>query len=366
MKQRFRLVQWVGVVMLGALLGACASQADNPEEPQVELTAEPDQHRVTVTVDGEPFTAYLFDERREELAKPVLYPIYAANGQSITRGYPIDPRPGDRVDHPHHIGHWFNYGDVNGLDFWNNTGDVPEDERDEVGHIVHREVNEVQSGTGRGVLDVQTEWRGPDERTLLQEETRFVFRAESGRRIIDRITRLTAMDQRVELTDNKEGFFAIRVTRELEHPADGPVRIVGEDGEPLEEPVEHNEGVNGEYLSADGVTGVDVWGTRSPWMLLQGTIADDSVGVAILDHPENVGHPTYWHARGYGLFSANPLGQAVFSEGEEELNYVLDPGESVTFRYRILIHAGDVSASTLESEYEQWSRTTPSLAEASE
>jgi len=365
-----RTIRFLGLLLSAAvLLSACTPSSSSdmtPETPRVDVVPEPDQHRVQVRVDGQPFTAYVFDDSLDVLKKPALYPIRTAGGISVVRGHPIDPRPGERVDHPHHIGHWLNYGNVNGLDFWNNTGDVPEDEQGEVGHIVHREVSEVQSGVEEGVLEVQMDWRGPDEETLLQEETRFVFRAGPDRRVIDRVTRLTAMDQRIDLIDNKEGFFAIRMARELEHPAEGPVRIVGEDGEPLEEPVENNEGVNGEYLNAEGVTGVEVWGTRSPWMLLRGTIADDSVGVAILDHPENVGHPTYWHARGYGLFSANPLGQAVFSEGEEELNYALDPGESVTFRYRILVQNGGVSASTMQSEYEQWSGTTLSLAEASE
>lgn len=368
-----RIVRRVGLptfalLFTAVLLPGCTTSTseESPEAPWVEVTPEPDQQRVAVQVGGEPFTAYLFDGRREELAKPVLYPIYSSGGAPITRGYPIDPRPGERVDHPHHIGHWLNYGDVNGLDFWNNTGDVPEEEREEFGHIVHRRVEGTESGSGRGELEVQMDWRGPEEETLLREETRFVFRAGPDRRVIDRITRLTAKGRRVELTDNKEGFFAIRVARELEHPAEDPIRIVGKDGTPREEPVEHNEGVSGQYLNADGVTDRPVWGTRSPWVLLRGIVGGDSVGVAILDHPENVGHPTYWHARGYGLFSANPLGQAVFSEGEERLDYALESGESVTFRHRILIRTGTPSASALQSEYEQWSRMTPSLAGAAE
>lgn len=40
-----------------------------------------------------------------------------ASGKVITRGYPMNPRPFERMDHPHHVGLWFNFGDVNGLDF---------------------------------------------------------------------------------------------------------------------------------------------------------------------------------------------------------------------------------------------------------
>jgi len=362
-------IRGAGLLLLAAtLLPACTSSSSQEpaEPPQVTVTSEPDQQRVRVQVGGELFTSYLFDSRRKELAKPVLHPIHMAEGASVTRGYPINPRPGERVDHPHHIGHWLNYGDVNGLDFWNNTGQVPEEERSEYGHIVHRSVEATESGSGEGTLDVQMDWRGPDDETLLREDTRFVFRAGPDRRVIDRITRLTATNQRVEMTDNKEGFVAVRVRRELEHPPEGPVRIVGQDGTPMDEEVEHSEGVSGQYVNNDGVTGRAVWGQRSPWVLLKGVVEGDSVGVAILDHPDNVGHPTYWHARGYGLFSANPLGQSIFSDGENQLDFALASGESVTFRYRILVLNGDPSPSTLRSEYEEWSSITPSLAEASE
>ena len=64
------------------------------------------------------------------------------------------------------------------------------------------------------------------------------------------------------------------------------------------------------------------------------------ISIAIIDHPQNPGYPTYWHARGYGLFAANPLGQKVFSNGRENLNLTLQKGQSATFRYRIVIASG--------------------------
>ena len=81
--------------------------------------------RVDVLVDGELFTSYVYSDTLPVLKKPVLYPLRTASGATVTRGYPLDARPGERVDHPHHIGLWFNYGDVEGLDFWNNSDVVP-------------------------------------------------------------------------------------------------------------------------------------------------------------------------------------------------------------------------------------------------
>ena len=66
----------------------------------------------------------------------------------------------------------------------------------------------------------------------------------------------------------------------------------------------------------------------------------DSVSVVIIDHPKNPNYPTFWHARGYGLFAANPLGENVFTNGKSSRNLHLKKGETVVFRYRILVDNG--------------------------
>jgi hypothetical protein len=92
-------------------------------------------------------------------------------------------------------------------------------------------------------------------------------------------------------------------------------------------------------------------------MQLQSEINGEPVAIAVLDHPKNIGYPTYWHARGYGLFAANPLGQAVFSEGKETLNFQLQAGASVTFRYKILVHSGTVwTKSDLDKAFELFAK----------
>ena len=112
--------------------------------------------------------------------------------------------------------------------------------------------------------------------------------------------------------------------------------------------------VKGNYRSADGVEGKEVWGTRCRWMKLSSEIKGEPVSIVIIDNPENVGYPTYWHARAYGLFAANPLGQKIFTKGKKELNFSLKKGESVTFKYRLVI-AGkkltDAEINKLADEY---------------
>jgi hypothetical protein len=316
----------------------------------VEVKPRPEERRVDVLVGGEPFTSYIWPER---LAKPVLFPIRTAGGTLVTRGFPLDPRPGERVDHPHHVGLWLNYGDVNGIDFWNNSEMRSPDEAAKMGTIHHRAVRRAEGGAERGTLEVEAIWVLPDGSTVLEETTDLVFRGMEDTRSIDRITRLVAPPggTRALFADNKEGVLGLRVARALEAPSDKPEVFTDASGRPTAVPALNNEGVNGVYTSSEGLEGGAVWGTRARWVALSGRVEDEDVVLLILDHPANPGHPTYWHARGYGLFAANPLGQKVFSEGREELNLTLAPGEETVFRYRLAVLPGPFSAPRAEAEW---------------
>ena len=146
----------------------------------------------------------------------------------------------------------------------------------------------------------------------------------------------------------------LRVTRALETPSDKPEVFTDSSGRATSVAKMDNTGVNGVYLSSEGKKGDAVWGTRGRWCALSGRVADEPVTVVIFDHPANPGFPTYWHARGYGLFAANPLGQKIFSNGKEELNFSLAPNESVTFRYRILILSEIASPESIEAAYQDF------------
>ena len=301
---------------------------------RVELIDRRDDRRVEVVVDGKPFTAYRYPTT---LQKPVLYPIVSAGGAVITRGYPLEPRPGEAADHPHHVGHWFNYGDVNGYDFWGHSDATPAANKPKMGVIVHTAIASMTSGE-HGVLEVLAEWRIPDGSVLLRERTRFEFSGAADRREIDRTTTWTADRVPVTFKDTKEGAFGIRVARALDHPSAQPLLLVGADGNPEKKPrVDTSQTTNGEYLASDGKRGEAVWGTRGPWMALNGTIERRPITVAILDHPSNHGYPTYWHARGYGLFAANPFGRQGFDPGQPPAVFTLQPGQATTFRHRIIV-----------------------------
>ena len=292
---------------------------------------------VDVSIGGKPFTSYFFPGQ-DVLKKAVLFPLISAHGTTITRGYPMAPRAGERVDHPHHVGMWLNYEDVNGFDYWNNsTNIIASLQNHKMGTIVHTSI--VKQDAKKGLLEVAADWIDNDGKgqKVLEEKTTYVFSGTADSRTVDRITTLTAVADQVLFKDVKDGMFAIRVARQLEIPSNKPDVFTDAHGVETKVPVMDNTGVNGDYWSSEGVKGEAVWSTRAKWMNLHGEMDNHPISVTIFDHPSNVSYPSYWHARGYGLFAVNPLGAKVFSNGKDERNLTLKKGESVTFRYRTLI-----------------------------
>lgn len=347
-------IKFSGAIVTAAMSAvsiiSCTSSkqaTDNDADITIENRAA--EKHIDVLVDGKLFTSYVWPD---SVFKPVLYPIINASGTEVTRGYPLKPRPGERSDHPHHVGMWLNYGNVNGLDFWGNSYDIPEDTRNKTGGwIRHVKVDEMQGGKNEGKLVTSSSWQDPSGKEVLSEKTEFHFIADGPTRIIDRITTLTATAGDVNFKDTKEGMFAIRVARGLELPSTEEVTLTDAQGNPTTVAKMSNEGVTGNYTSSEGVKGDSVWGTRGKWMDLYGYIGDEKVSLVIVDHPKNPGYPTYWHARGYGLFSANPFGVFDFTKGKESMNFSIPNGKSATFRYRVIVTANEHLTDEKINEY---------------
>ena len=295
---------------------------DAADGSPVAVVSRPAERRVDIAIGGQPFTSYIYPE---SLEKPVLYPIRSAAGVIVTRGYPLEPRPGEHTDHPHHVGHWFNYGDVNGYDFWGNSSETPANLKPKTGVIVQKSITRAQGGEKQGELEVAADWIIPDGTVLIHERTRFVFTGSDGVRAIDRTSTWTAASIAVTFNDTKEGAFGIRVARSLEAP-------------------------EGRYIGSDGKTGDNVWGSRGPWVGLVGDVDGKPITIAIANDPSSEGYPTYWHARGYGLFAANPIGRHAYDPNQPEHTLTLQPGKSATFRYRIIIRDAHLTREELQKE----------------
>ena len=339
------------------LLACCMAAKQSTSGDRIRVTSNEANRRVDISVDGKPFTAYMWPTT---LDKPVLFPLRTAKGTIVTRGFPLEPRAGERVDHAHHAGMWFNYGNVNDFDFWNNSSAIKPEDKSKMGTVYHRAITAAKSGSDQGELDVDADWVTGKQQTVLKEHTRLIFRGGPDFRSIDRITTLRALGEKVVFHDDKEGLLGMRVTRALEAPSDKAEVFTDASGRPTPVAKKDNTGVNGVYLTSEGKKGDAAWGSRGRWCTLSGQVADEPVTIAIFDHPSNPGFPTYWHARGYGLFAANPLAPRIFTDGKAAaMNFTLEPSASVTFRYRVLILSRIASAEDAEAAYKDFTTANP-------
>ena len=343
----------VSIFFLTLIFVVTSGAAVNAQPLKVKLVRADDKHKVDVLVGGKLFTSYQYPQNLE---KPFLFPVYAPNGSVITRGFPIEPRKGERVDHPHHIGIWFNHGNINGLDFWNNSSAIPASRKDSYGHIVVRQIVKAKGGK-KGILEIIANWENNKGNTLLTESTKYVFSGDKTSRTIDHITTLTAVSGTVTITDNKEGLFAIRVDRAFEMPSNESLIFTDDKGNPTTVKATDNTGVTGMYTSSAGLKGDNVWGTRNDWVILSGTRDNVLTTFGIFDNPKNPGYPAYAHARGYGLFSVNNLGQNAYDPKQEKKIYTLEKGQSITLYHRFYVQSGsELTSEGANKNFQEFSK----------
>lgn len=290
------------------LLYICPVAAQNEN---VQFINKPDSQKISIYIANQLFTEFVYSDT---LYKQILYPIYTASGKEITRGFPARPKTGERTDHPHQIGLWFNFGDINGLDFWNNSYLVPSDKKHRYGTIRFDGIKDIDKNNHQ--ITVKANWTNSSGHILLKEETTYDFAGKSHLRYIQRVTTLIAAEDNILISENKEGLLGMRMNKNLEEDASGV------------------------YRNKEGDTGNTVWGKRSPWVCLSGAIENEPVSVALIEHPDNPNYPGWSHARGYGLFAINNLGGRSFDKNAKEVRIPLNKGEKITFAYKIMIKDG--------------------------
>lgn len=324
---------------------SCGTRSGKQTQAKIEFVDLPAEKKIDVLADGKLFTSFCW---YDSVYKPILYPVLTSAGTEITRGFPLHPREGESTDHRHQVGIWLNYGNVNGLDFWGNGSEGKWGVRS--GEIKHLNIEKMAVENGIASLISNESWIDSVGNEILSEKTEYHFMTSGSSRIIDRITTLTASNDSVKFKDTKEGMFGIRVARQLQLPAKEDIVLKESKGGTTTVKALANDDITGNYRSSEGITGDAVWGTRARWMDLYGSIGNEVVSLVVCDHPKNQSYPTYWHARGYGLFSANPLGAYDFTQGRETLNFMIPAGKSTTLRYRVIISSGaDLTDSEINS-----------------
>jgi hypothetical protein len=320
-------------ISMALLLSGISICATAQKAEPVKMVTAKSMDKIDVMIGGKLFTTLLFND---SMYKPVLYPIYSSTGTMVTRGYPMYPKADEPTDHPHHMGLWFNYENVNGLDFWNNSFAIPAERKAQYGWIKTDAITENKDGN-TGVLAYSARWTNQKNETLVTEKTRYEFSGTAHQRIIDRTTTLTGVMDDVAFNDAKDGMLGLRMAHELQIPTMKDQKFKDDKGIETVVKASTDKIAVGNYITSEGKEGDSAWSTRAVWCKAYGKMGADSVSISIIDHPSNPNYPTFWHARGYGLFAANPLGEKVFTNGKSAKNLHLKKGESVTFKYRIII-----------------------------
>jgi hypothetical protein len=295
---------------------------------------------VEVLIGGKAFTTFHFGK---DSPKPYMSPLRSAQGTVVTRGFPmIKDIPGERHDHPHHRALFYAHGDINGIDFWGEgeptkaaqtaNGVFYSSESLPKGKTVFRKLDEMRSHGQSGTLQAEFDLVGPDGKAIGSETQEYTFSGDATMRVIDcAITLIADKDVPLKMGDTKEGTFAIRVVNGLTKPG---LKMVNSEGK---------EGVD------------QIWGKRANWVDYSGDVDGESLGIAIFDNPANVKHPTYWHARDYGLFAVNPFGEHDFyNDPKRDGSVTIAKGDSLTFHYRVVIHHGDTAQAQIADAYSRY------------
>ncbi|MCX6308716.1 MAG: PmoA family protein, partial [Bacteroidia bacterium] len=204
----------------------------------------------------------------------------------------------------------------------------------------------------KGELVTSSDWVDATNKVLLNEVSTFRFDGNAKIRTIERTAKLTPVVP-ITFTENKEGMIGLRVDRAFEEPSTKPEKFLDAKGIVTEVPVLNNEGVNGVYRNAEGVQGANVWAKRSPWVALRAQKEGETITIVIMDNPANPNYPGWSHARGYGLFALNNLGGRIFEPTTAEVKMTLKPGESITFKYKVVI-GGDLTDAQINEMAKQF------------
>lgn len=318
------LTAWLVALMACSTGPATDEAAETAAGQLAAVSFSQEKDRIDVHLDGRPLTSFHYAAKWD---KPFLHPLRTSSGLLISRGYPVDPQPGEEHDHEWHRGVWYGHGDVNGHDFWRELG------RDKTGMIIPVSEPTFRAEGGRGLLSAELGLRtelGQGIGTLRQD---YGFSTSDGAIVLDATIAIRAdHGQPLRFGDTDDGGFAMRLADAFRQDR-GAV-----------------------LLNSEGQTGTEnIWGQAAGWVDYSATVDGTHVGVTIFDHPSNLRHPTRWHARGYSLCSANPFGTASFTDDKgSDGSYTVAAGESITFRYRMILYEGRKAPEQIERLYGQY------------
>ena len=321
MSTRKAMLPWVALLFVAG----CASSAAQSVSTKGGVEIKQLDDRLTVSIGGQPFTEYFF----KDVPRPYFYPVLGPNEVPMTRNWPLKNVEGEEHDHKHHRSLWFAHGEINGVDFWS--------EDKSFGRTVHEKFNAIKSGPGSGTISSRNNWVTQDGKVICTDDRTVRIYDSTNPRMLDFEITLHASNGELTFGDTKEGMMSIRLAESM--------RLT-----------HGKKSGDGHIVTSAGVHDGDTWGKRADWVDYYGPVDGKIVGVAMFDHPKNPRHPTWWHVRDYGLFAANPFGLHDFEKKPAHSgDFKVPAGQSVTFKYRLIFHEGDVQRAKIAELYGKYS-----------
>lgn len=157
---------------------------------------------------------------------------------------------------------------------------------------------------------------------LVEQRTVRVLAGPSAGILLDIAIDLAAVVPDVKPTKDRHGLIGLRAANTL-FPAGGGQMIDSENRFGPEE-------IDGQYAR---------------WCSCMGVVLGETVGLAILDHPDNPGRPAMWRCDSTCQLSPIPV---------DGLARRLNPGERLRLRYRIVVHSGFVEALWVNERFREW------------
>lgn len=302
------------------------------------ISREPSQ--VTIEHDSELVTRYHY--RDADARKPYFWPVIGPEGKSMTRAFPMDRVDGEQHDHPHHRGVWFGHQGVGGFDTWLEAAskNVEGDKRKEflagLGTIAHTGFTEISANEDHAVIRSTNDYLDSSGKPLMADERSMVFHMAGDRLVMDFDIKLLGKYGDVELQDMKDAGLNVRV----------PTSMSLTNGQ-------------GQIVNSEGDRDGDTWSKAAKWVDYHGLVDGEHLGIAFLNHPSSFRHPTRWHVREYGLFTANAFGPQSLNKNEESGTFTLKSGQSVLLRHRMIFHEGDAEAAGIAEAYRAYAGSKP-------
>ena len=299
--------KYIAFIFAAALfLSAAVTSSAQPQK----VNAVRIGNRIDVTIGDSFFTSYRFEDDEKY---PFFFPVNGpASGGSVT-----SMRNGM---YPHHSSLFFGCDLVNGGNYWQ--------EGLERGRIISSGAKVVESGSYKAVIEDECIWQRPDAEAPVADKRRITITAPS--KDLYQIDFEVEMEMLMDVTILKtnHSLFSARIATDLTVNQGGVmVNSLGDKGEK------------------------ETFGKPAPWLDFYGERKSGVEGICIMQHPSSKWFPSKWFTRDYGFMSPTPMFWP-----EDDNSICLSKGETVTLKYRIIVHKGTVEEAGIARLYEKYAK----------